>query len=144
MHASPITPRRTRPSRGDLPPARVLFFRGLRGRCPNCGERDVFDGWFHLKLTCPSCAIEFQDEEGFFLGPFMMNVTLVFALIFVLLMALILMLATDANASLWGFMAVGGVAAIAVPFLAYPPSCTTWVALVLIGNWEQPVTSPRR
>lgn len=118
--------------------------RGLRGRCPNCGERDVFDGWFHLKLTCPVCAIEFQDEEGFFLGPFMMNVTLVFTLMFVVLVGLILMLAADANASPWGFVAVGGAVAVAVPVLAYPPSCTTWVALVLIGNWEQSASSPLR
>lgn len=36
-------------------PAFPAIRRGLRGRCPNCGEGSLFDGYLKLRATCPAC-----------------------------------------------------------------------------------------
>jgi len=36
-------------------PAGPAIHRGLRQRCPNCGEGALFDGYLKLRQTCPAC-----------------------------------------------------------------------------------------
>ena len=50
-----------------------MLARGLTKRCPRCGERRIFRGWFHLKERCPRCDLRFQREEGGFLGAMTLN-----------------------------------------------------------------------
>jgi len=51
-------------------PARrsVSFFqvliRGLRLRCPRCGEGKLFASWNHLLETCPVCGLEIERRLG--------------------------------------------------------------------------------
>ena len=48
--------------------------RGLRLRCPVCGESGVFRAPFHVRHHCPACGALFQREAGFFVGAIMINV----------------------------------------------------------------------
>src|SRR5687768_5520972 len=45
-----------------------VLLRGARKRCPRCGERRIWDGWFALKVRCPRCDLRFEAELGGFLG----------------------------------------------------------------------------
>jgi uncharacterized protein (DUF983 family) len=39
---------------------RILFqagMRGIRGRCPSCGDSRLFCGWNRLQETCPTCGL---------------------------------------------------------------------------------------
>lgn len=48
--------------------------RGLRLRCPVCGESNVFRAPFQVRHHCPACRALFQREAGFFVGAIMLNV----------------------------------------------------------------------
>lgn len=36
---------------------------GLRGRCPNCFEGSIFDGYLKFAKTCPSCGFDLQSND---------------------------------------------------------------------------------
>jgi uncharacterized protein (DUF983 family) len=59
----------------EVSATRVLL-RGVRKRCPRCGERDAFVGWFQMRPTCPRCELRFAKEEGGFLGAMALNYAL--------------------------------------------------------------------
>src|SRR5436309_3249027 len=49
------------------------LIRGLAKRCPRCGARGIFEGWFRPRERCPRCSLQFQREEGGFLGAMTIN-----------------------------------------------------------------------
>lgn len=116
------------------PPTRLLLARGLTRRCSRCGERDVFDGWFTFAASCPRCHLHFQDEEGFFLGAYLVNLTLVFTVVFLALIGLSVQLGSNPDANPLPLGAVGLFGAVVLPVLGYPFACTTWVALLVSGG----------
>src|SRR5438874_13498336 len=53
-----------------------FFRRGLRLRCPECGQARIFkpwratrslDDWFRPLDGCPNCEFRYEPEEGYFL-----------------------------------------------------------------------------
>ncbi len=46
------------------PTFRTALARGLRGRCPRCGEGTLFQGWNHLRDACESCGLRFEPRTG--------------------------------------------------------------------------------
>ncbi len=48
----------------DERPAWPAMRRGLRRRCPNCGEGHLFDGYLTLKSTCPSCGEDLSHARA--------------------------------------------------------------------------------
>ena len=49
-----------------LPPASVstALRRGLRGRCPRCGQGRLFRGFNRLRDECPACGLPFEPHSG--------------------------------------------------------------------------------
>ena len=47
---------------------RRVLTRGLRQRCPLCGEGRLFRGWFRMHRDCPVCGLRFERERGYFVG----------------------------------------------------------------------------
>jgi hypothetical protein len=47
--------------------------RALRLRCPRCGQRRLFIGWFRMHETCPHCRLRFERAPGYFLGSTYIN-----------------------------------------------------------------------
>ena len=56
----------------------MALVRGLRKRCPRCGERGIFLSWFRLRPTCPRCDLRFEKEDGGFLGAMVVNYLVAF------------------------------------------------------------------
>lgn len=111
--------------------ASVLLWRAIRRRCPNCGQRDVFVGYFKLKERCPRCGMLLERGEGdYFLGAYTLNlmgVEVILATAFV-----IVMVVTWPNPP-WNALQYGGAAlAVVAPILCYPFTKTVWLALDLI------------
>ncbi len=46
------------------PPVRTVLSRGIRGKCPRCGEGDLFAKWVKTKLRCDACDLRFQRDYG--------------------------------------------------------------------------------
>jgi uncharacterized protein (DUF983 family) len=42
---------------------RLALGRGVRKRCPHCGEGPLFEGWQHLE-RCSSCGLVFERNPG--------------------------------------------------------------------------------
>jgi uncharacterized protein (DUF983 family) len=40
------------------------LLRGLRGRCPRCGQAPLFAGWNRLHERCPVCGLAFERRSG--------------------------------------------------------------------------------
>jgi uncharacterized protein (DUF983 family) len=108
---------------------RVLLFtwRGVTKACPNCGCRGLFERWFTLRTTCPSCGLYFEREEGYWTGAIFANLFLtlvLFVLLTVTAMAITLPAPPVAE------LIVGSVLfTIAFPLFFYPFSKTVWMAL---------------
>ena len=45
----------TNPQIADDRPTKPAIWRGLRCKCPNCGEGDMFARYLKVADTCPSC-----------------------------------------------------------------------------------------
>jgi uncharacterized protein (DUF983 family) len=41
----------------------TALWRGLRKRCPHCGEGRLFSGWSHLE-RCSTCGLVFEPNPG--------------------------------------------------------------------------------
>jgi len=53
---------------------REIVSRGLHLRCPNCGERTLFQtNAMRINRRCPSCRVDLNRGDGFFLGPMVLN-----------------------------------------------------------------------
>ncbi len=51
-----------RPTLGEI------LRRALRLRCPRCGQRRLFYGWFQMHDVCPHCKLKYERGPGYFLG----------------------------------------------------------------------------
>jgi uncharacterized protein (DUF983 family) len=45
-----------------------LLWRGITGRCPNCGKKLHFRGIFRVARRCPHCGLLNERSDGFYLG----------------------------------------------------------------------------
>jgi uncharacterized protein (DUF983 family) len=101
--------------------------RGLTKRCPVCGERDVFARYFTIRERCPRCDLEFEREEGYWLGAMVVAMTLVivvFAVVFLGGLAL-----TWPDVPWTTLLIVTIVVNGLLPIVAYPWCMTVWMGL---------------
>ena len=49
----------------NRPPSLIrILLRGLRTRCPRCGEGRLFGGWYTLNERCDECGLDHAFAEG--------------------------------------------------------------------------------
>jgi uncharacterized protein (DUF983 family) len=129
------------PRLAEARPARVLL-RGVRKRCPRCGERRIFDGFFTLKARCPTCDLRFEREEGAFLGAMALNYAVAIGFWLVVLAVGIAFTVPVVPVAPLLAMSVGVLAAVPVWF--YPRSKTLWAAIEFLVERSEPgYRSPR-
>jgi uncharacterized protein (DUF983 family) len=112
------------------------MLRGLRKRCPRCGQREIFDGWFAMKALCPRCRLRFEREQGGFLGAMTLNYAVAFgAWIVMLVVALIL---TVPDVPVAPLLAASVVILVGVPLWFYPRSKSLWAAIEFLVLRSEP------
>ncbi len=102
---------------------RKVVWRGLRLRCPVCGEGKLFRTYFTMRESCERCGVRFAREHGQWVGSLDINT---FVVAFGLMIA-------SAFSPLWPLpilLAVWCGAAIVVPLLTFRFSRGLWTALV--------------
>lgn len=110
-------------------PARLLW-RGLTKRCPRCGGGHLFRRWFTMVDRCPTCAYRFEREEGFFLGAYVINLSLGLGMCIAGIVVGFALIRPVPSA---GAIATGtALAAGIVPIIAYPFTKTIWTAIDMI------------
>lgn len=55
------------------PSLATLLWRGLRLRCPACGQARLFRGWFSMHDRCLGCGRKLNRAPGYFLGSIFFN-----------------------------------------------------------------------
>jgi uncharacterized protein (DUF983 family) len=66
----------------------TILGRGLRLRCPRCGEGMLFRSWFRMRSQCDWCGLKYEREPGFFLGSVYINYGLTAVLTTILYLSL--------------------------------------------------------
>jgi uncharacterized protein (DUF983 family) len=113
-----------------------LFGRGIRLRCPHCGEGRLRKSWLLLERKCPVCGLRTdRGEEDFFNGGMMWNI--VFCEGVLILGSVAVGIATWPEVP-WTLMQWVGIALMVIaPFVCYPFSLGFWLANDI---WIRPVT----
>jgi uncharacterized protein (DUF983 family) len=122
---------RTLSSMSTSPPPSLakMLSRAARRRCPNCGGKGWFTGWFKHQERCRTCGYRFERQEGFMLGVMAINSIVTLGAI---LAAMIVGMALT-----WPDISVGPtvlacvIAAIVVPIVGYPFVSYIWAAVDL-------------
>ena len=111
-----------------LAPA-TLLKRGLRRRCPVCGQKKIFDRWVRMADRCPRCAFRFKREPGEWLGSWFLNICL--AQVLVVLFVLVGTVAFYPQPPIPALAGFGVLGAVVFPVWFFPYSRTIWVAIDL-------------
>jgi uncharacterized protein (DUF983 family) len=98
--------------------------RGLRLRCPVCGESNLFRAPFQVRRDCPACGALFQREAGFFVGAIMVNVVVTEDAVMFAFGLCLLALGGSSTLTLPALFAV----ALLFPVLFYHHSWSLWLA----------------
>lgn len=107
----------------------VMLRRGLRRRCPVCGQDKLFRRWIAMVDDCPGCGLTFQRVPGQWLGSWFLNVLLAQVLVIVILLGGSIAAYPDPPLLLLGL--VGGAVTVAFPIWFFPYSRMLWVAIDL-------------
>lgn len=128
----------TPPTFDELSPTRALRLlgRGIRLRCPHCGEGRLRESWLQLRFKCPECGLRTdRGEEDFFNGGMMWNI--VFSEGALLVTALLVGILTWPDVPWTALQWFGIALMVIVPFLFYPFSLGFWLANDI---WIRPLT----
>ena len=132
--ATRVPPTRAPATGGPHTPATpggaTLLARGLARRCPMCGGRDLFPGWFAMRERCPSCGLRLdRGEHDFWIGAWMLNFVGVETLFVLLVVAGVALVWPDVPWTLVTWL--GALGMLALPLLLFPTSRTLWLAIDL-------------
>ncbi|HUG08045.1 MAG TPA: DUF983 domain-containing protein [Acidimicrobiia bacterium] len=108
-----------------------LMSRGMRRRCPRCGE-PAFVGWFRMKKHCSRCGLQFERDHGYWVGAVIINTTVIFATFLVVFGGMVLLTFPDVP---WvTVLIVTALANIVIPIVFYPISKSLWSSMEL--SWH--------
>jgi uncharacterized protein (DUF983 family) len=118
----------------------VVLLRGLRKRCPRCGERGIFLSWFHLRPRCARCDLRFEKEDGGFLGAMVVNYLVAFLVWTTVLV--ITMVFTVPDVPVGPLLAASVVVLVGNPIWFYPRSKALWAAIEYLVARSDPDYRP--
>ncbi len=120
--------------------AATVLLRGLRKRCPRCGDRRIFVSRLRLRDRCPRCDLRFEQQEGGFLGAMAINYSVgVVVWICVLVFVLIL---TVPDVPVVPLLGASAAIFVVMPLLFYPRSKGLWGAIEFLVARSAPDYRP--
>ena len=106
----------------------LTLWRAFARRCPYCGAPGIFCGYFVLREQCSNCGVQFEREDGYFLGAYALN--LIVAELLGLGLAIFLLFRTQLSRLdlIWQeILAI--TLAILFPLIFFPFSRGVWMAM---------------
>ena len=104
-----------------------MLWRGIRKRCPVCGQGRLFRGWFRMFPRCAECGFRFDREPGYWLGSIYVNYGLTALIVTVAYFVLYLTRAIPADVLLWSLAAF----CLLFPIWFFRYARSLWIALDL-------------
>lgn len=122
----------------DLPPLtpRRAVTRGLLRRCPLCGHRGTFDGWFVLRDRCPTCNYPTTRVGDQWIGALGINTMVTFTVLAVSVG--VGFAVTYPDPPIGVLMAIIVSIAVVVPIAFYPISKSLWAGIDLAMRPPEP------
>jgi uncharacterized protein (DUF983 family) len=108
----------------DIQRAKRIMLRGLRLRCPACGEGPLYQSLFKMNNECPHCGMVFMREQGYFIGAIYVNVIVTESLIFFTYLACLIMLPST-NKTIYTILFV---LAFTIPLIFYRHARSIWLS----------------
>lgn len=103
----------------------TMFWRAVRRRCPVCGAKPIFSGWFTIRNRCPQCNFSFEREEGYWVGAMIANIAMAEALFGLLFIGGVVVTYPDVP---WTTLTIAGaIVMVVLPIVFYPLSKTLWL-----------------
>ncbi len=118
---------------------RQILIKGLRLKCPRCGEGQMFGGMFKMCSECDNCHFKFEREAGYFAGAMYINYGVTVFIAFASYFALDYFTSISflQNFILWGaFSAL-------FPIFFFRYSRSLWLSFDYIFNPSEPPDSRR-
>ena len=109
----------------DRPDATRVLLRGLRLRCPRCGETRLYAGPFRMHEVCAACGMRYERESGYFVGAIYVN----YAVTVAVAAGTVLILDWWIGLALAQQLAVGITLAALVPLAFFRYSRSLWLCL---------------
>ena len=118
---------------------RQILMKGLRLKCPRCGEGQMFSGMFKMRLECGNCHFRFEREAGYFVGAMYISYGATIFIAFVGYFALDYFTSISflPNFILWGVFSA------LFPIFYFRYSRSLWLSLDYIFNPSEP-SNPQR
>jgi uncharacterized protein (DUF983 family) len=105
--------------------ARSKLVRGLRLRCPDCGQASIYHSLFKMKRYCSVCGLLFEREQGYFVGAIYINVVATeFLLLLTFGLSLLAVPASDRTLHIALY-----VLAVALPLIFFHHSRSLWLSI---------------
>ncbi|HEX8709194.1 MAG TPA: DUF983 domain-containing protein [Pyrinomonadaceae bacterium] len=108
--------------------AKRVLARGMRLRCPACGETKLFQSFLKMRKACSYCGLVYEREQGFFIGAIYINVITTNILILAVYLASLAIFAGLRDSVYWVMMGVG----VVYPLLFFRWSRSLWLSLNFI------------
>jgi uncharacterized protein (DUF983 family) len=104
----------------------------IRKRCPNCGEKKIWQSYGQTYEACPRCHFRFEREDGYWVGALIVAIAIVMALLVVVFVIPMLVLWPDVP---WTGLLIAAFVILGLsPIVFYPQSKTIWLWLDLKFN----------
>ena len=103
----------------------TVLLRGLRLRCPRCGQSDLFSGWFRMRECCAVCGLRYEREQGYFVGAIYVN----YAVTAIVAVGTVLAVDQAVGLSLPAQLATGIALSLLVPLAFFRYSRSLWLVL---------------
>ena len=100
----------------------TVLSRGLRLRCPRCGQGKMFAGPLKMHERCSECQYKYERAPGYFLGSIYINYGLTSVLVVIGYFTLFLTEILPHSAMLWTLGAI----CIVVPILFFRYARSLW------------------
>jgi uncharacterized protein (DUF983 family) len=109
----------------NISEARKILVRGLKLKCPACGEGALYKSVFKMHERCPSCGLVYGREQGYFVGAIYINVMATEALILLVYLVSIFT-ASISDSVLFPLLIV---MAVALPLIFFRFSRGLWMSI---------------
>jgi len=63
----------------------------LREMCPRCGQGKIFRGFLAMNRACPSCGLQFEREQGYFVGAMYFSYALAILLVLPVVLGMLML-----------------------------------------------------
>ena len=110
--------------------------RGLRRRCPLCGDRGVFESWFRRRERCPTCNYPTTRVGDQWIGSYGLNMIVSFTILFAAIA--VGFVSTYPDPPVGALLAICLFVAVVVPAVLQPVSSSLWSAIDLAMRPPEP------